>query len=137
MSIISITRRATFSSSHRLHSNHLSDSENKALFGKCNRINGHGHNYELEVTLKGEIDPKSGILFDLTKLKQIIEDEVIQKVDHLHLNLDVKPFDTVNPTAENMAVVFWQWLVPHIPKGLLSEVRVIETENNSAVYRGE
>lgn len=137
MSIVSISRRATFNASHRLHSHQLSEAENKTLFGKCNRVNGHGHNYVLEVTLRGDLDQKSGILFDLTKLKSIIDETVIQKVDHLHLNMDVKPFDTINPTAENMAIVFWDWLVKEIPAGLLFEVKLHETENNVAIYRGE
>ncbi|EKD42719.1 MAG: hypothetical protein ACD_73C00042G0002 [uncultured bacterium] len=137
MAIVSISRRATFNASHRLHSHQLSDAENKILFGKCNRVNGHGHNYVLEVTLRGILDEKSGILFDLTKLKSIIDLAVIQKVDHLHLNMDVKPFDTINPTAENMAIVFWDWLAKEIPAGLLYEVKLHETENNVAIYRGE
>ncbi|MCD6034908.1 MAG: 6-pyruvoyl-tetrahydropterin synthase [Rickettsiales bacterium] len=135
--IVYITRRATFSASHRLHSLQLNDEENRALFGKCNRTNGHGHNYTLEVTLRGPVDARTGILMDLTEVKRIIEEVILERVDHRHMNLDVQPFDTVNPTTENMVVVFWKWLEPALPKGLLYEMRLHETENNVAVYRGE
>jgi len=132
-----LSRRATFSASHRLHSKHLSDDENKIIFGKCNHASGHGHNYELEVVIKGKIDAKTGLIFNLTDLKAIIDKAVIQKVDHRHLNLDVPEFAEQNPTAEVMARVFWSWLQPELPAHLLYEVRVRETENNLALYRGE
>lgn len=132
-----LTRRATFSASHRLHSHKLSDEENRRLFGKCNHIHGHGHNYVLEVTVKGAIDPLTGIVINLVELKDIIEEAIIRHVDHLHLNMDVPEFSYLNPTAENMAVVFWRWLEKALPSGLLYEVKLHETENNVAIYRGE
>jgi 6-pyruvoyltetrahydropterin/6-carboxytetrahydropterin synthase len=135
--VIYLTRRATFSASHRLHSTALSDEENARFFGKCNRINGHGHNYVVEVTLRGEIDPRTGVLMDLAELRDLIEEHIIAKVDHRHLNHDVSPFDTLNPTAENIAVTFWKWLKPHLPEGILYEMALQETENNRAIYRGE
>lgn len=137
MATVYLTRRATFCASHRLHSEQLSDEENQKLFGKCNRPNGHGHNYELEVTIRRVVDPKTGIIMNLDDLKQAIEDSILSKVDHRHLNLDVAEFKDVNPTAENMVVVFWKLLQEALPHGLLYEVKLRETENNTAVYRGE
>lgn len=131
-----LTRRATFSASHRLHSEVLSEAENQELFGKCNWTNGHGHNYVLEITVRGEIDPKSGIVLNLVDLKQAIQGAVLDKVDHRHLNLDVAEFKTLNPTTENLAVVIWRWLAEHLPSGLLYEVKLHETENNVVIYRG-
>jgi len=130
-----LTRRETFSASHRLYSNQMSDEQNHALFGKCAHVNGHGHNYVLEVSVKGGID-KNGLVMNLTDLKQIIHDNVLAKVDHKHLNLDVQEFKTLNPTAENIAFVIWGWLKPSLG-GLLYEVKLHETENNVAIYRGE
>ena len=137
MSIVYLSRRATFCASHRLHSEKLSPAENKKLFGKCNSINGHGHNYVLEVVVCGQLNSKTGIVMDLTKLKKIIEESVVSRVDHKNLNLDIREFETLNPTAENMAVVFWEWLEEALPKDILFEVRLQETENNLAIYRGE
>ncbi len=137
MSIVYLTRRATFSAAHRLHSVELSDEENRAIFGKCNNPHGHGHNYVLEVTVKGQIDPRTGMVLNLTELKQAIEEAIIKPMDHKHLNYDVEIFQEINPTAENMAVVFWKLLEQHLSKGLLYEVKLHETENNIAIYRGE
>jgi 6-pyruvoyltetrahydropterin/6-carboxytetrahydropterin synthase len=132
-----LSRRATFSASHRLHSKHLSDEENRKIFGKCNHPSGHGHNYVLEVVLRGEINSRTGLIFNLTDLKAIMDEKVIQKVDHRHLNLDVQEFKDQNPTAEVMAKVFWEWIEPELPTGVLYEIRLHETENNVAIYRGE
>lgn len=131
---IELVRREHFSSAHRLYLNHLSEEENKEKFDKC--VNIHGHNYEIFVTLKGEIDMKEGLFINLTDLKEIVLDSVVNKVDHMYLN-DLEAFKDIPPTVENMAIVFWNWLEEKLPKGLLHEVRLIETENNSAIYRGE
>jgi len=131
-----LTRRETFSASHRLVSQELSDEENSKLFGKCFHPNGHGHNYVIEVSVLGDINPKTGIVMNLTELKRIIHDVVMSKVDHRHLNLDVEEFKTLNPTAENIAYVIWQWLKPSLG-ALLYEIKLHETENNAAVYRGD
>jgi 6-pyruvoyltetrahydropterin/6-carboxytetrahydropterin synthase len=131
-----LIRRETFSASHRLLSKDLSDAENEALFGKCFYANGHGHNYVLKVSVFGDIDPKTGIVMNLTDLKKIIHERVMSKVDHRHLNLDVEEFKTLNPSAENIAYVIWQWLKPALG-GLLHEVELFETENNIAIYRGD
>lgn len=137
MPIAYLTRRATFCASHRLFSADLSETENERIFGKCASPNGHGHNYVLEVTVRGEVDARTGILVNLTDLKRGIDEAVLSLVDHKHLNLDVPAFKRLNPTAENMAIVFWGWLQGKLPRGLLFEVRLHETENNVAVYRGE
>ena len=131
-----LSRRETFSASHRLHSPELNNEENRKLFGKCNHANGHGHNYTLEVLVKGLINKKTGLVMNLTDLRTIIHTHVLDKVDHKHLNMDVQEFASLNPTTENLAVVIWNWLKP--PLGdLLHEVRLHETENNVAIYRGE
>lgn len=132
-----LTRRATFYASHRLHSPSLNLEENVRIFGKCNNPNGHGHNYVLEVTVCGEVNPKTGMVFSLSDLKKIIDEAVVQKVDHKNLNLDVPEFVNKNPTAEVMVVEFWNLLQKQLPTGLLFEVKLYETENNTATYRGE
>lgn len=135
MPVAILSRRETFSASHRLYSDKLSAAENQALFGKCAHANGHGHNYVLEVVVRGPVDAH-GLVMNLSDLKRLIEEHVLRKVDHKHLNLDVAEFKTLNPTAENIACVIWQWLKPALG-ALLYEVRLHETENNVAVYRGE
>lgn len=137
MPVAYLTRRAVFSASHRLHTQHLSEVENESMFGKCNSKNGHGHNYILEVTVRGEIEPSTGLIINLTDLKEIIESEILQYVDHRHLNYDVPFLEGVNPTAENIVVAFWHRLNQRLKPGLLYEVRILETENNFAFYRGE
>lgn len=137
MPIVYLTRRCTFSASHRLHSEALSEEENRKLFGKCNHPNGHGHNYEVEVMLKGDVNAQTGLVMNLATLKQAMEDTFLQAMDHKHLNLDVPEFKALNPSVENVAVVIWKMLSPALPAGLLYEVKVFETENNSAVYRGD
>jgi len=132
-----LTRRATFCASHRLHIPSLSDEENQALFDKCNNKNGHGHNFSIEVTLKGVPDPQNGMIINLTKLKKIIHDVIITKVDHRHLNLDIEEFQGAHlPTTENLIILFWNWLLPHLPPNTLYRIRLIETENNSTEYYG-
>ena len=131
---VELTRREHFSAAHRLYLNHLSEEENVKRFDKC--VNIHGHNYELFVTLKGKIETKEGLFINLTELKDIILEAVVNKVDHRYLN-DLDEFKDIPPTVENMTVVFWDWIQEKLPEGLLHEVKVIETENNSAIYRGE
>ncbi|MBC7693443.1 MAG: 6-carboxytetrahydropterin synthase [Methylotenera sp.] len=137
MATVYLTRKITFCASHRLNSSQLSVEENKRIFGKCNNENGHGHNYTLEVTIKGEIDPKTGMVMNITDLRKIMDTHVADIMDHKHLNLDVEVFKTVNPTAENMIVVIWKLLEPHLAKGQLFEVKLHETDNNTSIYRGE
>ena len=135
--IIYVTRRETFSSSHRLHNPELSDEENLRLFGKWNNLNGHGHNYILEVVVAGEINPFTGYLIDLKVLKKIIIENVISKVDHKNLNMDVEFLKGVIPSAENIAVGIWDQLYDKLPTGKLYSVKLFETENNYVEYKGE
>jgi 6-pyruvoyltetrahydropterin/6-carboxytetrahydropterin synthase len=107
------------------------------MFGKCANVNGHGHNYTLEVTVAGEPGLKTGYVLDLKILKEIIAREVLDKVDHKHLNHDVDFLRGVIPTAENIAVAFWNVLAPRITSGSLYSVRLQETENNTVEYRGQ
>jgi 6-pyruvoyltetrahydropterin/6-carboxytetrahydropterin synthase len=137
MPLVSLTRRAQFAASHRLHCPSLSDAENRRIFDKCNNPNGHGHNYVVEVTVRGEADPVTGMVMNLNDLKAAMEKAILREMDHKHLNLDVSDFRELNPTAENIAVVIWRNLEKELPRGLLHEVRLHETENNTVVYRGE
>ena len=94
-----LTKSFSFSAAHRLHSPHLSDEQNREIFGKCNNLHGHGHNYELEVTVTGSIDPQTGMVFDLVELMQVVQEEVIERFDHKHLNRDTEEFRNLNPTG--------------------------------------
>lgn len=131
-----VTRRMTFAAGHRLHNEALSAEENRRLYGKCNNPNGHGHNFVVEVTVAGEIDPRTGMVFNLRDLKKVMAEVIEEGLDHKNLNLDVPAFKGVIPTAENIAAVLWRLLRERLPQGALHEVRLIETENNSVSYRG-
>jgi 6-pyruvoyltetrahydropterin/6-carboxytetrahydropterin synthase len=132
-----ITRREVFSASHRLWNPGLSDEQNIELFDKCANPNGHGHNFVLEVTVVGEIKSESGYVLDFKKLKAIIREEIILKVDHKHLNYDVDFLKNKIPTAENIVRAFWRVLESKISGAKLSAIRLHETENNIVEYRGE
>ncbi|XP_060794908.1 6-pyruvoyl tetrahydrobiopterin synthase [Neoarius graeffei] len=132
-----ITRVQSFSASHRLHSKSLSDEENKRIFGKCNNPNGHGHNYRVEVTVRGKIDPNTGMVMNLTDLKQYIEEGIMKPLDHKNLDLDVPYFANTISTTENLAVCIWDNMIKLLPSNLLYEIKVHETDNNIVVYRGE
>ncbi|MDR3710763.1 MAG: 6-carboxytetrahydropterin synthase [Capsulimonadaceae bacterium] len=137
---VSLTRAYDFSASHRLHSKKLTDDENREIFGKCNNPNGHGHNYEVEVTISGEPDERTGMLYSLEALDQVVEEEVLLPFDHKHLNLDVPDFADRNPTSEVLTVVIWERLARRISVSgnpRLSKVLVRETARNSFEYRGE
>ena len=128
--MVTVTRRATFSASHRLYNPELSEAENIELFDKCSNLHGHGHNYVLEVTVAGRPSAKTGYVIDTKKLKEIINREVIAKVDHKHLNVDVEFLRGVIPSAENIAQAIWDKLEPAITEGKLYRIRLHETENN-------
>merc|ERR1719357_1106293 len=132
-----ITRIQSFSACHRLHSVHLSDEENRRVFGKCNNPNGHGHNYKVEVTVRGEIDRHTGMVMNLTDLKRCIQEVIMIPLDHKNLDKDVPYFASVVSTTENVAVYIWDNLVKVIPPGLLYEIKIHETDKNVVVYRGE
>jgi len=132
-----ITRREVFSASHRLWNSDLPEEQNIELFDKCANPNGHGHNFVLEVTIVGNIKNESGYVVDLKKLKKIIREEIISKVDHKHLNYDVDFLKDKIPTAENIVRAFWKLLETKISEAKLSAIRLHETENNAVEYRGE
>ena len=134
--MIFITRKIEFSAGHRLFNPQFSDQKNEATFGLCNNPNGHGHNYVLEVTLSGEVCKDTGMVFDLKELKKLTQREIIDKVDHKNLNVDVEYLKGVIPTAENLAIKFWEILEPKITKGRLHEIKLYESERNYVVYRG-
>ena len=135
--MVYLTRRESFSASHRLWSKSLSDEENYALYDKCANPNGHGHNYVLEVTVQGYPDPQTGMVLNLTTLKAAMHEQVIQWVDHKHLNYDVPWLEGSIPTTELLVIKFWERLADTLPGGLLYEVKLYETEHNCAFYRGE
>jgi 6-pyruvoyltetrahydropterin/6-carboxytetrahydropterin synthase len=135
--MVYVTRKAEFSASHRLYNAAWSDEKNAAVFGKCNNPHGHGHNYEIEVTVAGRPPEETGMVIDLKKLGDIIESEVIDKVDHKHMNHDVDFMSGIIPTAENMAKEFWKILKPKIHEGKLVSIRLFESEDNFVEYRGE
>ncbi|XP_017338092.1 6-pyruvoyl tetrahydrobiopterin synthase [Ictalurus punctatus] len=132
-----LTRVQSFSASHRLHSKSLSDEENKRIFGKCNNPNGHGHNYKVEVTVQGKIDQNTGMVMNLTDLKQYIEEGIMNPLDHKNLDLDVPYFANTVSTTENLAVYIWDNMIKLLPPNMLYEIKVHETDNNVFVYRGE
>ena len=134
--MIYITRRLEFCASHRLYNPEFSDDKNDTTFGLCNNPNGHGHNYVLEVTVRGEVDPQTGMVLDLKALKKLINEEIVSKVDHKNLNVDVDFLEGVIPTAENIAIRVWDILEHKIKSGTLHEVKLFESERNFVVYHG-
>ena len=134
--MIFITRKIEFSAGHRLFNPNFSDEKNEATFGLCNNPNGHGHNYVLEVTLSGEVCDDTGMVFDLKELKKLTQREIIDKVDHKNLNVDVEYLKGIIPTAENLAIKFWEILEPKITKGRLHEIKLYESERNYVTYKG-
>lgn len=135
MPTVTVTRRVHFNAAHRLHNPHLSDQENRALFGPCNNPNYHGHNYELDVSVEGEIDPGSGYVADLGAVKRLVEDLVLARLDHKNLNLDVPEFRALNPTTENLVVTIWNMLDGKLP-GRLKKLVLWETPRNYVEYEG-
>ncbi|MBN2330066.1 MAG: 6-carboxytetrahydropterin synthase [Candidatus Omnitrophica bacterium] len=133
---VELTRRTHFAASHRLHSPHLSDEENRRIYGACNNPYGHGHNYYMEVTVEGDPDPSTGMIINLTELDDIIDNELVKRVDHHHFNYDVPFTKDVIPTVENLVVAFWSVLAPRLTRVRLKRIRLWESENNSAAYSG-
>jgi 6-pyruvoyltetrahydropterin/6-carboxytetrahydropterin synthase len=136
MADVYLTRRAAFCAAHRLYLPDLSDAENLALFGKCAMPGGHGHNYEIEVTLVGRPDPRTGMVVDLKKVKEILHERIVDRWDHQNLNSAVPELQGVVPTAENLAIAVWNGLAGRIPGARLHRVRLRETENNTVEYYG-
>jgi 6-pyruvoyltetrahydropterin/6-carboxytetrahydropterin synthase len=135
--MIFLTRKAEFSSAHFYWVVDWSEEENLKVFGKCANRNGHGHNYTVEVTVAGEVDPVSGFVVDLKQLKDILEHEVIRVYDHRHLNPEVPEFRESIPTTENIAIAIWKRLVDKIPNARLHRVRVYEMPDLFADFYGE
>lgn len=131
------TKVYEFSAAHRLHSHQLSDEENLEIFGKCNNPSGHGHNYILEITIKGDVDSKTGLVADLDLIDNVVEREVFTRFDYKHLNLDTPEFETVNPTSENFVKVLWDVLEPNLRPVMLHRLRLRETPKNHFDYYGD
>jgi len=134
--MIYVTRKASFSAAHRLFNPTFSDERNEAVFDKCNNPLGHGHNYVMEVTVRGLPDPLTGYVIDLKRLKDLLDELIIDKVDHKHLNYDVDFLRGIIPTVENLCVLFWQQLDGRLPSGDLHCIKVYESEQNMAEYFG-
>jgi len=134
---LTVSRSAHFNAAHRLHRADWDDARNAEVFGKCNNPNYHGHNYELIASVTGEIDPETGYVIDIKILKDVIAHEVEARFDHKNLNLDVPDFATLNPTAENIAVVIWNRMRPHIAPQMELEVTLYETPRNFVTYKGQ
>jgi 6-pyruvoyltetrahydropterin/6-carboxytetrahydropterin synthase len=134
---VRVTRRVHFSAAHRLSNPSLSDAENERLYGLCSNPNWHGHNYELDVTVEGEIDPATGYVLDLKRLRDVAEEVVVGDLDHRNLNLDVPWLEGVLPSTENLVVAIWNRLAPEIPSGRLVRLVLWETPRNSVEYTGE
>jgi 6-pyruvoyltetrahydropterin/6-carboxytetrahydropterin synthase len=132
-----VTARLSFSAAHRLHNPDRDAEWNRRTYDKCDNPKGHGHNYVIVVSVKGRIDPETGMVIDLKRLKEIVRERVVDRVDHQNLNEDVDFLRGVIPTAENLARAFWHELEPAIDEGSLYEVALQETEKNSVIYRGE
>jgi 6-pyruvoyltetrahydropterin/6-carboxytetrahydropterin synthase len=135
--MIYLTRKCEFSASHYYHNPDFTPEENQRIFGKCANPHGHGHNYTLEVTVKGEVNPKSGFVVDLKDLKEVLNREVLDVMDHRFLNREVPEFATRIPTTENLAVSIWNRLQPKLDHALLHRVRVYETNDLFVDYYGE
>lgn len=139
---IYVSRKIDFNAAHRLFNAELSDAENSRIYGKCSNEHGHGHNYELEITLSGIVDRKTGFLFDLKELKSILEEEIIARFDHRHLNFDVPELEHCVPTTEVLAVLIWDILENRLKQFnnreiSLYEVKIYETGKNAVRYLGE
>lgn len=137
MPVVTVTRRLAFNAAHRLHNCTLSDEENRALYGKDNNSPGHGHNYTLDVSVTGDVNVQTGYVIDLGELRQIVQEQVVDQLDHQHMNVGVAFLRGINPTSENLVVACWQVLEPHIGVGRLTRLRLHETGNNYVDYEGE
>ena len=131
---VAVYRKEHFNAAHRLNNPQFSEEKNKAVFGKCNYPNYHGHNYELIVKITGEPNAETGYVIDLKVLSDLIKEKVIKKFDHKNFNLDVAEFKHLNPTAENIAIVIYKTLRPEINAQLTLQIRLYETERNFVEY---
>jgi len=131
---VTVCRHLHFNAAHRLHNPNWDAEKNQAVFGKCNNPNYHGHNYELIVKVTGEIDPDTGYVMDMKVLKDLVNAEVLDKFDHKNLNEETEEFANLNPTAENIAVVIWNKIHPHLEENLALKVVLYETPRNFVEY---
>ena len=134
--VTSITRIYRFCAAHRLHTDQLPDDVNQKIFGKCNNPNGHGHNYTVQVTVQGELDASTGLITDVKQFDQIVQETIITRFDHQHLNFD-PAFENLPTTGENLAGVIWGLLVDRIPSGQLEKIGIVETRDNFFEYVGD
>jgi len=134
---VTVHRKAHFNAAHRLYRKDWSDEKNVAVFSKCSNPNFHGHNYDLIVSLTGEIDTETGYVYDLGILKDLIKLEIEDVFDHKNLNLEVPEFENLNPTAENISVVIFDKLRKHLPENLGLKITLYETARNFVTYSGE
>ncbi|GEM52136.1 6-carboxytetrahydropterin synthase [Empedobacter brevis] len=134
---VTVNRKAHFNAAHRLFNQTWSDEQNFKVFGKCSYPNYHGHNYEIIVSVKGEVDPETGFVMNLDQLRKIIEVEVEDYLDHKNLNVDIEEFKTVNPTAENIVILIWNKIRAKLASGLELKVTLYETPRNFVEYTGE
>ncbi|MDT0551759.1 6-pyruvoyl trahydropterin synthase family protein [Urechidicola vernalis] len=137
MAKVTVHRKAHFNAAHRLYNGEWSDARNATVFGKCANPHYHGHNYELIVAVKGEINSETGFVMDMKVLKKLVEIEIEEEFDHKNLNEEVSHFKDLNPTAENIAVVIWNILRAKIETDLELAVTLYETPRNYVVYSGE
>ncbi len=131
---VAVYRKAHFNAAHRLHNPNWSDQKNKEVFGLCNNPNYHGHNYEMEIKVVGEVDPETGYVIDLKILKDLIKAQIEDRFDHKNLNLDTEEFKDLNPTAEHICYVIWKILTQHLDKKYEVQVRLYETPRNYVEY---
>ncbi|MBA2329673.1 MAG: 6-carboxytetrahydropterin synthase [Flavisolibacter sp.] len=131
---VSVFRREHFNAAHRLYSSQWTDEQNLDVFGKCSLPNYHGHNYELEIQVVGEVDEKTGFVMDMKKLSELTDKYVLQRFDHKNLNLDTVEFKNMNPTAENIVIVIFELLRPNIPADMDLFIRLYETPRNFVEY---
>ncbi len=137
MPVVRATRRVHFSAAHRLYRPDWSNQRNVEVFGDCSNPNWHGHNYELDVTVEGAVDPETGFVMDLKKLKEALESRVVGDLDHRNLNVEVPWLEGINPTTENVVVAVWDRLVDAMPDGVrLARIVLHETPRNSVEYTG-
>ena len=137
MPAVYVTRRVHFNAAHRLHNPAWSDADNARVFGGCNNPNWHGHNYEMEVTVRGEPHPDTGYTYDLGQLRDTLERVILSKVDHKNLNLDVDFLRGIIPSSENVALAFWRQLEPHIQGAQLYSIKLWETPRNLVEVRAD
>lgn len=131
---VQVNRKAHFNAAHRLYNPNWTPEKNEEVFGLCNNANFHGHNYNIIVSVTGEVNPDTGYVIDMKILKEIIKTQVTSKLDHKNLNLDVQEFQNVIPTAENIVMICYQLIKEVLPKNLDLKITLFETERNSVVY---